>query len=335
MTGLFTIIIPVYNVEPYLRKCLDSVVNQTCPDWECICVDDGSPDNCGAILDEYKASFKGPQRFEVIHQKNGGVSVARNVALDVAQGQWVQFLDSDDSLKLDFLEQLKSAIESHPNADTIEHSAIYCLNDGTQAIGSMDGRLPPEIVVAGEDVLADPFGRKYTNLARCSCYKIFRRSVVEENHLRFSSGIPISEDELFATQFYVYAKEVVVCPKVAGYLRIFRKGSALMTLSAEKLIPKLRSIDILHQTWKKHPSNGMTTRLSAQIVSLAYLGATESHDTRLKCIEALLQSKDFNTTGIRFLLGHGTWKARLFALTYYLSPHAMRRTLLLKLSPGK
>ena len=189
---LFSIIIPVYGVEAYLRKCLDSVVNQTFGDWECICVDDGSPDNCGKILDEYKAAFKGSQRFEVIHQKNGGVSVARNTALDVAKGEWVQFLDADDSLKLDFLERLSEDIRQNPDVDAIEHTAIYCMDDGRHILGSTKGeQLAPECVIAGEDILSDPFGRKYTNLGRCSCYKIFRRSVIEDANLRFMPCIPL------------------------------------------------------------------------------------------------------------------------------------------------
>ena len=93
MKPFFSIIIPVYNVEPYLRECLDSVLVQTFPDWECLCVDDGSIDDSGAILDEY--AQKDP-RFRVFHKRNAGVSSARNLALDNVKGEWVVFLDGDD-----------------------------------------------------------------------------------------------------------------------------------------------------------------------------------------------------------------------------------------------
>lgn len=89
----FSIIIPVYNVASYLRECLDSVLAQTFTDWEAICVDDGSTDGSGAILDEYAEKDK---RFRVIHQSNAGVSATRNAALDVANGEWILFLDADD-----------------------------------------------------------------------------------------------------------------------------------------------------------------------------------------------------------------------------------------------
>lgn len=89
----FSIITPVYNAERYLRKCLDSIRAQSNPDWECICVDDGSSDSSYAILTEYsKTDF----RFKVIRQNNAGPGMARNAALDVANGDWVLFVDSDD-----------------------------------------------------------------------------------------------------------------------------------------------------------------------------------------------------------------------------------------------
>lgn len=93
MKPFFSIIIPVYNVAPYLRECLDSVRAQTFTDWECLCVNDGSTDESGAILDEY--AQKDP-RFRVFHKKNAGVSSARNLALDNVCGEWIGFLDGDD-----------------------------------------------------------------------------------------------------------------------------------------------------------------------------------------------------------------------------------------------
>ncbi len=95
MSAKVSIIIPVYKVEAFLRRCLDSVMSQTYTEWEAICVDDGSPDGCPAILDEYAAKDK---RFVVVHKKNEGVSVARNMALDMAKGDFLFFMDSDDFL---------------------------------------------------------------------------------------------------------------------------------------------------------------------------------------------------------------------------------------------
>ena len=88
-----SIIVPVYKVEKYLNRCLDSIIAQTFSAWECILVDDGSPDKSGIICDEYVAR---DSRFVVIHQENAGVSFARNAGLDIAQGEYICFVDSDD-----------------------------------------------------------------------------------------------------------------------------------------------------------------------------------------------------------------------------------------------
>lgn len=103
-----SIIVPVYKVEPYLRKCLDSIISQTYQNLEIILVDDGSPDNCGAICDEYAARDR---RIQVIHKENGGLSSARNTGLDIATGEWVGFVDSDDWVEPDMYEYLLSGAQ--------------------------------------------------------------------------------------------------------------------------------------------------------------------------------------------------------------------------------
>lgn len=96
-----SIIVPVYKVEKYLHRCLDSIVAQTFTDWECILVDDGSPDGSGKICDEY-AEKDG--RFKVFHQENQGVSAARNKGLDNAKGEWIGFVDSDDWVSKEYFQ---------------------------------------------------------------------------------------------------------------------------------------------------------------------------------------------------------------------------------------
>ncbi|MBO0482978.1 glycosyltransferase family 2 protein [Candidatus Enterococcus courvalinii] len=104
-----SVIVPVYNVEDYLESCLDSISNQTYSNLEIIVVDDGSPDNSGQIADEYK---KKDNRVQVIHQENGGLSVARNSGLEQATGDFVCFIDSDDWIEPDYLELLYTGIQS-------------------------------------------------------------------------------------------------------------------------------------------------------------------------------------------------------------------------------
>lgn len=104
-----SIIVPVYNVENYLRECMESIIMQTLKNIQIIVVDDGSTDNCGIICDEYA---KKDERIVVIHKKNGGLSSARNEGLRYVQGDYVGFVDSDDSIKLDMYEKLLNALKS-------------------------------------------------------------------------------------------------------------------------------------------------------------------------------------------------------------------------------
>ena len=113
---LISIIVPVYNVEQYLPRCLDSILAQTFTDFEVIAVDDGSPDNCGQILDEYAQK---DERIKVIHKENGGVSSARNAALDVAQGEYIGFVDADDYVAPDMYKCLINSAKSGNDDITI------------------------------------------------------------------------------------------------------------------------------------------------------------------------------------------------------------------------
>ena len=107
-TPLISIIVPVYKVEPYLHKCVDSILSQTYTHLEIFLVDDGSPDNCGKICDDFARKDK---RIKVIHKKNGGLSDARNVAIDVAKGEYITFVDSDDFVTSDYVETLYHLVE--------------------------------------------------------------------------------------------------------------------------------------------------------------------------------------------------------------------------------
>ena len=115
MMPKISIIIPMFNVEKYLRRCLDSVLNQTFKDWQAICVDDGSPDKSGNIAEEYAKKDK---RFVVVHKKNGGLSDARNAGFPYAKGKYIMYLDSDDFIHPQTMEIAYQAAEDN-DADIV------------------------------------------------------------------------------------------------------------------------------------------------------------------------------------------------------------------------
>ncbi len=190
-TPQVSIIIPVYNAEPYLRRCLASVLAQTTPDWECICVDDGSTDGGGALLDEFAAK---DSRFVVIHKENGGISSARNAGLEAARGEYIGFIDNDDWIEA---ETYETALEAAQRTDADFVQCRYVAE-------TKDGPRPSKECVEGEFNLAE--NPEYYSSTVWN--KIFRASLVAENQMRFPLDAKIGgEDALFSSAAYCYAKK--------------------------------------------------------------------------------------------------------------------------------
>ena len=113
---LISVIVPIYQVEKYLEQCLDSILNQTYRNLEIILIDDGSPDHCGEICDRYASQ---DARIKVIHQPNAGLSAARNAGMDIAKGEYISFIDSDDYIDLHYYEKMEQVFKDHPDAPII------------------------------------------------------------------------------------------------------------------------------------------------------------------------------------------------------------------------
>lgn len=150
---LISVIVPVYNVEPYINKCIDSILSQTYKNLEVILVDDGSPDNCPKICDDY-ASID--NRVKVIHQKNAGLSVARNNALNICQGEYISFVDSDDWIEENLFEIAIGKMQEN-SVDIVSFSAHIVEND--IVVGQEFVSFPQETLMsaraATEEILKD------------------------------------------------------------------------------------------------------------------------------------------------------------------------------------
>lgn len=192
-----SVIVPVYKVEQYLRRCLDSIVAQTFTDWECILIDDGSPDDSGKICEEYAEKDK---RFRVIHQVNAGVSAARNAGLDCAKGEWITFVDSDDWIEPETYKVAICAAKLH-DADTILWH--YQINDENRPVeGFIDSEC--EFIVSKQKAL--PICRN-----ACWCLLISKK-ILNANHIHFPEKISMGEDRHFAYCCYVCANKIWVLP---------------------------------------------------------------------------------------------------------------------------
>lgn len=218
MTPFFSIIIPVYNVASYLRECLDSVLAQTFTDWEAICVDDGSTDGSGAALDEYADR---DNRFKVIHQQNGGVSAARNAALEVAVGEWITFLDSDDKIDAERLNVLSFIANKHKGVDWI-HETKYNSKSQECDIESEDELIADGVLLAGWEML------KRNALL---CLNTYRRSVIA--NVKFPVGVRYAEDDIFELRCLPQCKTVVVAGYCGYWYRVDRAGAASRRIDVE------------------------------------------------------------------------------------------------------
>ena len=191
-----SVVIPVYNVEPYLWECVDSVLTQTMQDFEIILVDDGSTDSSGNICDQYGAQ---DARIRVIHRPNGGLSEARNTGLDAATKKYVYFLDSDDYIVPTSLEQLYNLAEKE-RADVVFFDAFVFFTDCEPDPNVYQYHRSRDYgVKSGRQMLLDLLD---TDEYRTAVpLMLFRREYMAEHGLRFRPGI-LHEDELFT--FYVY-----------------------------------------------------------------------------------------------------------------------------------
>ena len=190
-----SVIIPIYNSEKYLERCLNSVLSQNFSDWECICVNDGSVDGSQIVLDEYKIR---DSRIKVIYQDNLGVSSARNKALENSNGDYIVFLDSDDYIDSDYLEILFEKIVKE-NSDIC--FCGYRSNEGKKIIKQHDYPIDKQ----RKDYYLNHL---FSGTGGTVCSKIYSKELLKVNKIMFNTGFSLCEDQLFALEAICNAKKI-------------------------------------------------------------------------------------------------------------------------------
>ncbi len=187
-----SVIVPVYNVEKYLPRCIDSILSQTFKDFELLLIDDGSPDNCGKICDEYAAKDR---RVRVFHKPNGGVSSARNLGLDKACGDWITFIDSDDYVAVDYLEELAS----------------FKINSGAElvAISTKVGETEKSVTLSNNQFSLVFSKYKFVNF--CPPWgKLFVRELITKQNLRFNEKVRLGEDVMLVLLYLLSIEKITL-----------------------------------------------------------------------------------------------------------------------------
>ena len=243
---LISVIVPIYGVEKYLEQCLDSILNQTYRQLEIILVDDGSPDRCGEICDRYASQ---DSRIQVIHQTNQGLSAARNAGMDIATGEYISFIDSDDYIDSHFYEKMEQGFQDYPEAPIITCLA-YQNEEGYITPYTHKNTNQPEFhstLTFCEDCILGKMSVVVWN-------KLFRSELLKS--IRFRVGHNF-EDSLFMHDLSpilkIYPGEVVTIPHYLYYYRI-RQGS-ICHGNEPSLIGKLKSLREILIESKKENSN--------------------------------------------------------------------------------
>ena len=212
----FSIIIPVYKTEKYLRECLDSILRQTCGEFEAIVVDDGSPDGCPEICDSYAAQ---DSRITVIHKENEGVVKARNTALGLVKGKYLVFVDSDDWIDSDMLEVYRDLIEDNRADMVISGNNYLEFEDKTipQGYPVHSGRYSKDSLKTLQDnmLYSGTFYEYYLNPAFWG--KAYKKELIVPNMLSVDPGISVGEDLCCVYACLLNAENVVVCENKGMY----------------------------------------------------------------------------------------------------------------------
>ena len=231
--NLISVIVPVYNIEKYVKRCIDSILKQSYQNLEIIIVDDGSTDSSSDICDSYI-----DQRVRVIHKTNGGLGFARNSGLDIATGKYVTFVDGDDEIRENHIENMINQLVKD-EADTCICGFSKVNDKGEIAYPNV---LADE-VFEGEDVLKCVFPRmfgsypgKNDKIEMSVWAKLFSTEIIKKNNIRFPSEREyISEDIIFGLSYYKYCKKITVSKDV-GYLYHDNPGSLTTKYNPNRFI---------------------------------------------------------------------------------------------------
>lgn len=233
-----SVIVPVYQVEQYLPRCIDSILAQTFSDFELILVDDGTKDGCPAIMQAYAER---DSRIRQVHKENGGLSSARNAGLDVARGEYIAFVDSDDYIHPALLEDaVRAADETGAQQVLFNYRLVVDGEEKGAYLSFVD-----ETIDVDRLGLADYFYRYWMPYkhGQEAWSKLYRRDIIESNGLRFAPNDEIfAEDTLFSAMYLMHTH--VICALSKPYVYYVQRGDSLMGMRKPRLAHRLTTLAV-------------------------------------------------------------------------------------------
>ena len=240
---LFSVVVPVYNAEPFLRECLDSVLRQSCRSFEVICVDDGSTDGSSVILDEFQERYG---KIRVLHKGNQGVSSARNKGLEIARGRYVLFLDADDYIADESLRQIAKAIKAH-NPD------IVVFGGASVPSSFWDNDLDTRNVVYRNDSFRALLKEKGSRpLIAGKCYRL---DLLRSHRVSFDCSLDLGEDQAFQFASFPYAETIVFIDAKCYFYRQ-HQGNSMSGEEAHPFAKLMKHVKLANAILKQQKEAG-------------------------------------------------------------------------------
>lgn len=311
-----SIIVPVYNVEKYLEKCIDSILNQTFHEFELILVDDGSNDLSGEICEKYK---KNDFRIRVIHKKNGGLSSARNSGLSIAKGEYISFIDSDDYIDKDMISILyNNIIKNEADISICDYYEVYSNEKKIERVNCDN----VEVVMNNTEALNKIYEEKGW-LYVVAWNKLYKKELFE--NIKFMEG-KIHEDEIIAHELLYNAKRIVYTNKKLYYY-LQRKDSIMgesFNIKKLDIIDALKyRADFFHNKKIKNLQYKAEYEYLKKFFSLYYKAelCLKDYEVRLKSIK-----KGYNKIFFRLIKNpYYNFKEKMMMFIFFINPKMYKK----------
>lgn len=312
MSELVTVIVPIYNVESYLHRCVDSILNQSYKNLEIILVDDGSPDKCGVICDEYALL---DQRVKVIHKENGGLSDARNAGIDIAKGSYITFIDSDDWVQEDYIQKLYDLLI----ATSSDISVCDFIKTSSSNI-NLETKIEKNYEYTNYEALKSLAGDLYVQMV-VAWGKLYKTHLFEG--IRFPVG-RIHEDE-FTTYKLIYKANKIIYT-TAPLLYYWQRDDSIMG-SGFNLKSRNDIIDAFEERAIFFEKKGMYDLSNSTYAQLFFIFLDINEKMRALRMENSDINRKFRALRKTLRKGKHKIRFRLFFELYYFQPFIMNNLL--------
>ncbi len=265
-------IIPAYNIEKYLPRCIESILTQSYTHYEIILIDDGSDDKTGLICDEYSTSYP---FIKAIHQENKGLSAARNKGIDMAVGKWIWFVDGDDYLEAKILRHMIKLTECEDYDLIVTGYDISNEEKNNKMFEHFHKKL------TFEEMLIELYAPKNNKYPGYAWNKLFRASIIKNKHIRFNENIYYNEDRLFIVNYLCTSRKDVIFTPLICYHYCLRKDSVMGTLKKaynRKYATDFDAFVTMYEQIKNTPTKATNIKYARVGIAFAYM----THHQKMK-----------------------------------------------------